>query len=501
MLVTSAQMKEIETAAFDRGVEAEDLMERAGLAIAREIARFFPQPSEFLAVCGKGNNAGDVLVAARHLREQGWHGREVLTFPGDNLSPLATAQLARFRDCPPSPEPLIPGRLVIMDGLLGIGAQGAPRDPIAGAIRRINELRISERAFVVAADIPSGLDSDTGVAADPCVVADLTVTIGQAKSGLLADTAVNNVGRLALATLPELIAENGDPAEVITPELLQSITCPPAFDSHKGIWGRVGIIAGSRGFLGAGRLCSTAALHSGGGLVTLYALPDTYELLTTTCPAEVMVKPVESLTDALHDRHDAIAVGPGLGSDHDDEVLRLFADCKCPAVFDADGLNVLGRNLNNWPTPRGPRLFTPHPGEMARIFPDSAKLSRREAAEQFADQRNQTVLLKGARTVIAHPGLPTAFNSTGNPGMGSGGMGDVLTGVAAALLARGFSTYHAALLGAWLCGRSAEIAISHENRSPDSLVAYDVIAQIGRAFSEISSGAFSAEAKTADPSS
>lgn len=486
MLVTAAQMKAVEEAAFARGVSAEDLMERAGLAIAREIVRFFPEPAQVLAVCGKGNNAGDVLVAARHLREAGWSAGELLAFPEDALSPLSLTQLARLRETPTQPTlQLTPRRLVVLDGLLGIGTQGAPREPIAGAIRQIEALRTTRGAFVVAADIPSGLDADTGIPASSCVTADLTVTIGLAKAGLVADTATAHVGRLALAPLAELTTDRGDPAALITPETLRPLHFPPSFDSHKGLWGRVGIVAGSRGYLGAARLCSMGALRAGGGLITLYTPADIYDLLATGCPPEIMVKPVKRLSDILDDRLDALAIGPGLGTSNDGAILEILEKFPAPAVVDADALNVLSRS-RSWPVFAAQRLFTPHPGEMQRLFSEAGSLTRRETAEKFTSSHPVTLLLKGARTIVAEAGKATAFNTTGNPGMGTGGMGDVLTGVAAALLARNFPAFHAAMLGAWLCGRAAELAVFARGGSPESLSAGDIPHHLGGAFAELS---------------
>lgn len=486
MLVTCEEMKRIEAAAFTNGADARDLMEQAGLGMAREIARFFPVPARVLAVCGKGNNAGDVLVAARHLRNAGWSASELLVFPDSDLSPLAAAQLERFRDTPTLTDSrLADRRLVVLDGLLGIGTDGAPREPIAAAIRQIATLRNANGAFVVAADIPSGLDGDSGIAATPCVTADLTVTIGQPKTGLVADSATAHVGRLAFIPLEKLSITSGNTAGLITPELLRPLLRPPAFESHKGTWGRVGVVAGSRGFLGAARLCATGALRAGGGLVTLYALPEVYDLLAATCPPEVMVKPVPCIADALSDPLDALALGPGTGASHDDDILSLAAHAKCPAVIDADALNALARH-ENWPAFSAARLLTPHPGEMLRLFPESRLLSRRETAERFTHRHPVTLLLKGSRSIIAEAGKPTLFNTTGNPGMGSGGMGDVLTGVAAALLARHFSTHDAALLAAWICGRAAEHRVFGPGGSPESLVASDIPGNLGAAFAELS---------------
>jgi NAD(P)H-hydrate epimerase len=197
-----------------------------------------------------------------------------------------------------------------------------------------------------------------------------------------------------------------------------------------------------------------------------------------------MVKPVRDHREALEDRLDAIGIGPGLGSANDDAILAVVTSFPGPAVVDADALNALSRR--GLPAAlAGPRLLTPHPGEMARLFPESVHLPRREAAERFAARHGVTLLLKGARTVIAEADAPTVFNTTGNPGMGSGGMGDALTGVCAALLAQKHSPREAAMLGAWLCGRAAERYVFGPNGSPESLVASEVIRDLGGAFRDL----------------
>ncbi len=479
----------VEAAAFARGVGAGDLMESAGSAIAEAVRQFFPAPGHAVAFCGKGNNAGDVLVAARHLCDRGWSIGIDCPFDPSELSDLARRHLDLLgtgREPIPNPQPTL-----LLDGLLGIGAKGPPREPIASAIRRLNALRLDAGAFVAAADVPSGLNADTGDPADPCVRADLTITIGHAKTGLVADAAANFVGRLALAPLPALSTGTGDPAQLLTPDLLRPHLPPRDFNSHKGTWGRVGIIAGSRGFLGAARLCSEAAVRAGAGLVTLYAKPGAYELLAGACAPEVMVRPVNSYSAALDDRLDAIGIGPGLGGESDEEILNLVAKSAVPMVIDADALNALSRHpgvLHQPATISHQLLLTPHPGEMARLFPESMTLTRRETAEAFVHKYPVTLLLKGSRTLIAGHDCPVSFNTTGNPGMGSGGMGDVLTGVCAAFLGQGKSPAAAAMLGAWLSGRAAERFVFAPGGSPESLAATDVIANLGGAFGDLRHG-------------
>lgn len=494
MVLSCGQMRAVEEAAFARGVNAESLMESAGLAIARTTVDFFPSPGQAIVFCGKGNNAGDVLVAARHLALLGWPIEVDLAFPEADLSPLAAQNLASLRALAQS-RIQNPKSKIVLDGLLGIGASGSPREPVASAIRRIHSLRTQKGAFVVSADIPSGLDGDTGIPGDPCVIADLTVTIGHAKTGLLADAATNFVGRLALASLPELATDLGDTAELATSDTLRPLLPPRPFDSHKGTWGRVGIIAGSRGFIGAARLCAEAALRAGAGLVTLYVLPDVYDLLAATVAPEIMVKPVRSYLSILDDRLDAIGIGPGLGLEQGSDIRELVIRATCPMVVDADALNTLARYPYAWQRLSGPRLFTPHPREMARLFHESLDLPRREAAERYIAKHNITLLLKGARSIIAERGHPIVYNTTGNPGMGSGGMGDVLTGVCAGLMAGKHTPRHAAMLGAWLCGRAAELSVFGAGGSPESLAASDIIRHLGAAFRELRAGDGAAAAR------
>jgi len=457
-------MKRIETAAFARGVRAADLMAQAGRGIAEVVRQFHPKPGTCIVFAGKGNNGGDARIAAGHLREWGW----------TLLEPDA-----------PLDRPARP--LVILDGLLGIGVRGAPREPVASAIRQIREIRIRHHARVFAVDLPSGLDSATGVPNDPCVQADVTITLGQPKRCLVEDPAANAVGRLAWIPLPELAGAPGeDCAQLSCPVTLREFLPPRAFDSHKGTYGRVGIIAGSEGFIGAARMCSAAALGAGAGLITLFVRREIYPLVAGTIAPEVMVHPVDHYAQALEFRLDALALGPGLGRWHDAEALGLIEKAQLPMVVDADALNALSTDLDRMKNCRGPRLLTPHLGEMARLLPEGAE-TRSEAAEQFTRQHPVTLLLKSARSLVAEQGRTLYYNTTGNPGMGSGGMGDVLTGVCAALLARDIAPAPAAALGAWLCGRAAEIACVHAE-SEESLSASKVVSYLGLAFRSLGDG-------------
>ncbi|OHE76227.1 MAG: hypothetical protein A3F67_04050 [Verrucomicrobia bacterium RIFCSPHIGHO2_12_FULL_41_10] len=485
MILTVSQMQQVEKEALVHGAQVEDLMEEAGSGIARVIEQFFPKAGTCVVYCGKGHNGGDALVAARFLALHHWKVLIRLAFPKKEMALLAQAHLQELIENHHATSlEGVPGQndspLILIDGLLGIGACGEPQGSLALLIQEMNEVRHTHGAFTVAADLPSGLDATTGESAVSCVQADLTVTIAFAKTGLLADRATNYVGRLALVPLSALTAQAGDSASLITSKIVRALLPPRSFDVHKGIFGHVGIVAGSRGYLGAARMASTAALHAGAGLVTLYALPDHYELLATSCSPEVMIKPIARWSDVLSESLDALAIGPGLGEKHHVDILEIVKEATIPCVVDADALNALAPKIELLLQCQGPRLLTPHPGEMERLFPAEGR-DRSVWATAFVEKYPVILLLKGARTIIAEKKMPLAYNTTGNPGMASGGMGDVLTGVTAAFLAGGQTPRDAAMLGAWLCGRAAECAIYEGMASEESLVASDVIAHLGRA--------------------
>lgn len=489
-------MQQIESAAFARGISAADLMEQAGAGIASAICQFFPAPGTAVLYLGKGNNAGDALVAARHLGTKGWTLWARLSAPPDDLKSLPRQHLLSLGDAlqiklgPLTPEDLPPGPVIALDGLLGIGAQGPLSASLAGLAAEMNHLRQAAHTFTIAMDLPSGLDADSGIPHTGCVQADLTLTVAQVKSGLVADSATQHVGRLALIPLAELAASSDEPAELLTPALLRPLLPRRSFDTHKTQAGRLLIIAGSTGMSGAAELACLGALNAGAGMVTLLVKPAVYQLLASRVSPEVMVKSVADYTQALELPHDALAIGPGLGRQCDSEVLALVSRATTPIVVDADALNALA------PLPAafasaGPRLFTPHPGEWRRLAPDLAAStqSRRQQVETFTSQHpGLTLLLKGARTLISRHGQPLRYNSTGHPGMATGGMGDVLSGVLGALLAQNIPPYDAAALGAWLCGRAAERAARHQH--PNAVLPTSVAQELGAAMLDLTRSSF-----------
>ena len=481
-------MREVEEAAFARGVEVEGLMDQAGAGIARAVREFFPHPGRCIVYAGKGHNGGDALVAAERLQRAGWTIDIRLAFPEDDCSELTRKKLQTLRTVPQnssaSESRVSPA--IVLDGLLGLGAKHLLGEPIRAAARQINQLRREQNAFVFAVDLPTGLDSHSGET-DPedCVIADFTITIGFAKHGLIADAALDFVGRLEVVPLPDLTLGDGAPNELLAAaHSLSSLLPRRKFSAYKNQFGRIGVVAGSKGFVGAALMTAQGALRAGAGLVEVFVSEEVYPIVAAAAPSEAMVKPVRSYRDLLEEKIDIWAVGPGLGKSRASEVLWLIERAEQPMVADADGLNILAEKIDTLKHCHGPRLVTPHPGEMKRLF-NSGKMSRAGTARDFCEQFPVTLLFKGSRTIVAERDRPLSFNTTGNPGMASGGMGDVLTGVCAGLLGRKLSLYDAARLGAWVCGRAAEMAIFISGASEESLLASDVLDHLGDAFNEL----------------
>ncbi|HXM32054.1 MAG TPA: NAD(P)H-hydrate dehydratase [Chthoniobacterales bacterium] len=489
-IVSAAEMRAAEEAAFARGIEVEDLMDQAGAGIARAVRQFFPRPGSCIVYAGKGHNGGDALVAAECLQRAGWQIDVRLPFPEDQCSELTRKKLAALRDGRRDELPLVqelaaasPSATIILDGLLGIGTKSFLREPIRATAREINALRLARNAFVFAVDVPTGF-SDTGEIDPDSVVADFTVTIGFAKHSLITDAALDFVGRIEVVPLPDLSAEGSGNEILATAPSLATLLPRRKFGAYKNQFGRIGVVAGSKGFIGAAMMTASGALRAGAGLVELFVPDDIYEIAAAAASPEVMVKSTRGYRDLADEKMDVWAVGPGLGKAHAARIRDLIARVEQPMVVDADGLNVLAEEIDVLKRFRGPRLLTPHPGEMERIFP-SGKMSRAGIARNFTDQFAATLLLKGSRTIVAQKDLPLSYNQTGNPGMATGGMGDVLTGVCAGLIAQGISLYDAARLGAWLCGRAAEICVFEKDSSEESLLPRDVLDNLGAVFNDL----------------
>jgi NAD(P)H-hydrate epimerase len=500
MILTPEQVQEVERQAISGGASEETLMEEAGAKMARVISGFFPKPGHCIAVFGKGHNGGDALVVARILSECGWQVTLLPVFERARWSELTRKKWDQAGRCTTSESQNFPDTyhipnspIIILDGILGIGSTGPLSNLISDLCRKINALREQSNAQTIAIDLPTGLNGKTGETDPNAIIADLTLTVGFAKTGMLADGAEHFVGRIALLPLAGFTSVikpgDADLSSVNTSESLRGLWRRRSASSHKGSFGRVLLIAGGIGTVGAAALAARGALRAGAGLVTLVVPRNIYNQACAITPAECMVRPVEDLRDALRFRADSLGIGPGLGLIDEQQILETVRDFTGPAVVDADALNMIATHGNSiLPECAGPRLLTPHPGEMQRLFSESSSFSRRALVEHFTSRYPVTLLLKGARTIIGERGGRVSYNSTGNAGMACGGMGDVLTGVCAALLAQGLRCMSAAQLGAWLCGRSAEVLVSSGRQSMESLLPTDVADGLGAAFESLREG-------------
>ncbi len=475
------------------GIPAAALMETAGRHVARAAASMAPPGARVAIVCGRGNNGGDGLVAARHLAEWGRRVEVVLAAPPEALSGDAAPQLAVARALGLPVHPATeaqafeylpaPGSFaLVVDALLGTGLKGDVRGVAVEAIAWMN----GHGAPILSVDTPSGLCGDTGRVLGAAVRATRTVALAASKLGQWLHPGPEYVGELVIADIgiPALaLTGRGPVRRVLDDDDLATLRTPRAADAHKGTFGHVFVLAGSVGRTGAARMVADAAMRAGAGLVTIgttaEALPQigaqVYEVMTEVG----FGGDVERMAARLATR-DAVVVGPGMPVDaaHHAFLLDLLPRVEVPAVIDADALNhaaaspgVLRRG--------GPRVLTPHPGEAARLLGATTReiqADRPGAATRLARLTGAVVVLKGAHTLVARPDGRLAICPAGNPGMATAGMGDVLAGVIGALLARGLSPEEAAEAGVLWHARAGDVAA--ERGTPTTLIARDVIAAL-----------------------
>ena len=488
--VTVAEMLAIEASAMEDGWTEEQLTNLAGERLGIAIGRHFPHPRTVVGYLGKGHNAADTLVALRILRDRfGWKISTRNAYPIDDCAPLVRKKWAELGI--PLPLDQVPswrdadGPLILLDGLLGTGSRGPLRQPLLVLANEMAWLRHHAGARIAAVDLPSGIDPDSGEISADTVVADITFMIGAANRGLLTGVPATAPGALALVPVEPLTAAPNSGLTLISPQTLDFAKSPRPFDFHKGMAGRIAIVAGSEQFPGAAVLAATGALRGGGGLVTLHVPYSIQSQIAAKSPPEIIIRGYENPAEVLESRFDALVVGCGLGELAEEAGLGLISLLSNPAptVVDADALNTIARSGGLEIFSKN-HVLTPHPGEFARLAPDLAGLPREAAAREFVTRTPATLLFKGCRTLVTCHGLPLFVNSTGSPAMATGGHGDFLAGVIGARLARGDSLTEAAALGAWLCGRAAEIALDRGEFSEDTLLPADLSRFLGAAFTD-----------------
>jgi hydroxyethylthiazole kinase-like uncharacterized protein yjeF len=487
--VTIAEMLAIEASALADGWTEEQLVNLAGERLGNALGRHFPHPGTVVGYLGKGHNAADTLVALRILRDKfRWKIATRNAHPLERCAPLVSKKWDELNlrlplDRPPQWRD-VEGPLLLLDGLLGSGVKGSLREPLLQLAEEMAWLRQNAGATVAAIDLPSGIDPDTGTSSGGAVVADATFMIGAAKRGLVAGHAASAVGALALILVEPLTQTSAGDLSLISPQTVDFAKSPRPFDFHKGMAGRVAILAGSANYTGAPVLAATGALRGGAGLITLFVPESILATVSSKCPPEIIVQSISDPRELLKSRFDSLVVGCGLGEiapPFSEGLLDLIANSPAPVVIDADALNLIARS-GKMEILSSNHIITPHPGEFSRLAPDLADLPREESARRFADRTEATLLLKGSRTIVTRKGHALLTNSTGTPGMATGGQGDLLAGVIGAHLAGGDQPVEAAALAAWLCGRAAEIALGERFLSEESLTPSDVSHFLGAAF-------------------
>lgn len=454
------------------------LMERAGLAAAEHARDLLGDGYRVLVVCGPGNNGGDGLVAARHLREWGYPVAAVLLGDPGKLPADAAQAHSRFLAAGGALDRSFPedDRYdLVIDALFGVGLKRPVEGKLAAAIERINSLP----ATVLALDIPSGLDSDTGVARNLAIRATQTLTFLALKPGLLTADAKQYCGAVTLASLgvdaTSLVTPRG---RLIAERNVATYLRPRDANTNKANFGSVGILGGASSMVGACILAARAAVKLGAGRVYAAALGG-LALGYDPAQPEVMWREPEALRSL--EQLTAMVIGPGLGTTTDAQAVVVQAiQSPLPLVVDADALNLLAqyKPLQTGLAKRpDPTLLTPHPGEAARLLEvcsTDVQADRVSATLKLSERFRCFVLLKGAGSICATPDGHWFINPTGNPGLASAGMGDVLSGMLGALLAQGLSAQEALLLGVYLHGAAADRLVN-DGIGPLGLTASEVI--------------------------
>jgi len=511
-LVTAAEMRELDQEAMSRfNIPGLILMENAGISIVNAIVdRLWdgdPKGKKIFIIAGPGNNGGDGFVVGRHLFNMGAAVKILITAPKGSYRGDAAENLKIISSMGISCQVFEAKMLqeigvelahadLVLDALFGTGFRGKAREPLASLIRLVNETGKP----VVAVDLPSGLEADTGCVAGECIRAVMTVTMGMPKIGLYLHPGVQYAGEVLVGDIsfpPELKKEEGGDCYLVDEKMVAKALPVRLPEQHKGDFGHVMVIGGTKGYTGAAALAGNAALRCGAGLVTVIVPEQVYPIAAVKL-TEVMTYPASGSSgggfapgacDALHDllkRATVLAVGPGLGQDEGTVAFleELLTRTNLPVVLDADALNILAHNRwlltdarfeehrKNW-------ILTPHPGEMARLCEKSVsevQTDRIRVAVQASREWGTTVVLKGACTVIASPGSAVYINPTGNPGLASGGTGDVLAGTIAGLLAQGLPQVEAAFSGVFIHGLAADRIAAQKGMA--GLVAGDLAEEI-----------------------
>jgi NAD(P)H-hydrate epimerase len=503
VVLTAAETREFDRVAIDdHGIPGILLMEHAATAVARRARALAGPGGRFFVVAGGGQNGGDGYAAARLLLSEGREACVLAVVPPERLAGDAALQARIFASIGGEVRPFEAPRAgpgdVVIDALLGTGLSRPPRGAFAEAIAAMNAAR-EAGAKVLCVDLPSGVSADTGEVLETAVRGDATVTFGAWKRGLLCHPGAALAGEVEVAPIswPPGILDRLRPAvRLLDDEGVRALLPARRGDAHKGSFGHCLVVAGSVGKTGAAALAGLGALVGGAGLCTVASRPPALvaiqahamELMGHPLPGEgpLAEADLEALRRAAEGK-DAILVGPGIprGGQTGALLEAFLAEFDGPVVLDADALNALAGSAERLRRARGPVVITPHPGEMARLVGTSiaeVQRDRIEVARGFARNHGCTVVLKGAGTVVADPDGEAAICSAGNPGMATGGSGDVLGGLLASLLAQGMTPGEAARAAVHVHAKAGDLV--RADRGMAGLLASDLLEGIRRIWVE-----------------
>ena len=480
-LYNVSQVRQLEHMAFQQGLTELDLVQRAAQAAFDYIQKTWPELASVQVLLGKGGNAADGLYLAKLLQEAGTAVTVSAIFPVDDFSPLAATvaeQLSAAEVAVASfdAEAVVSSELLV-DALLGIGASGALAEPVSAAVNYLNAADVP----VVALDVPTGLNANTGETLGAVVQAHSTVTFIAPKKGLYTGKAVSCCGEVVLSDLDlsaDFFRSMSPAVQVLDEAYLSSCLPERPRAAHKGDFGHVLVIGGDYGMGGAIRLAAEAALRVGAGLVTVATRPEHVNIVSGGRP-ELMCHQVQQASDLdrMLNRATVVVLGPGLGtSDWAQAIFNRILEAPQPKVMDADALNLLSQSpqqSDNW-------VLTPHPGEACRLLDvpcSEVQDNRYQALELLQERYGGVVLLKGAGTLICSPEQDISICAAGNPGMASGGMGDILSGMIGGLLAQKLSLFEATNAGVLAHARAADEAVI-AGGGERGLLATDLLAHV-----------------------
>ncbi|WIF95326.1 NAD(P)H-hydrate dehydratase [Caminicella sporogenes] len=503
-VVLNEEMRKIDKTTIEKyGIPGIILMENAGLGVVEEIIKDFKRDSNFTIICGRGNNGGDGFVIARHLYNKGYNVKVFIIGDSRDISKDALinfkiiqnlniniTNILDEKDLLKLKEGILSSTVVI-DALFGTGLSSEVKGIASEVIKYINKYS----KYIFSVDIPSGICGDNGQVCGVAVKADKTITFGLKKCGNILYPGAEYCGELILKDIGiprEVVDLMNLKFNIITEEIVKDSIPIRKKDSHKGSYGKANVIAGSFGMTGAAILTCKSALRSGLGLLRLYIAESLNFIIKTNVPEAITVPlgeirkgviGINNIREILEGTKDAdvLTIGPGCGNTSElSEILkRIIGEVDKPIVIDADGLNVLSKNVEWLSKKKSEIVITPHLGEMSRLTGLSIEEIKRnpiEVAKNFAQKWNVITVLKSARTIIASPKGEVFINVNGNPGMATAGCGDVLTGIITGFIAQGIEPLKAAIISVYIHGLTGDRVA--EKKGEYGLIAGDIIEKL-----------------------